>query len=139
MAIAVTALTLLAGWGGTVYGWLSPRSWGSPRLSSSPARCSTAPRPGPPIRSSPSACSPTDLRAHHHHRRLRPIGLFSTVSYIPTFLQMVHGYGATASGYLTLPAVLGMIVATSISGVVSSKTAIIARSSSAAWPSWPPA
>ncbi|MEZ5767237.1 MAG: MDR family MFS transporter [Paracoccaceae bacterium] len=50
------------------------------------------------------------------------IGLFSTVSYIPTFLQMVHGYGATASGYLTLPAVLGMIVATSISGVVSSKT-----------------
>lgn len=35
---------------------------------------------------------------------------------------MVHGCGATASDYLTLPAVLGMIVATSISGVISSKT-----------------
>ncbi len=50
------------------------------------------------------------------------LGLFATVSYIPTYLQMVYGYGATVSGYLTLPWIVGMMIATMVSGIVSSKT-----------------
>ncbi|ASU84838.1 MFS transporter [Nocardiopsis gilva YIM 90087] len=44
------------------------------------------------------------------------IAMFSTVSYLPTFLQMVNGVSATVSGLLMIPMVVGMLVATIGSG-----------------------
>ncbi|TDQ46912.1 MDR family MFS transporter [Actinorugispora endophytica] len=40
------------------------------------------------------------------------IAMFSTVSYLPTFLQMVNGATATESGLLMIPMVVGMLTAT---------------------------
>ncbi|WP_017592379.1 MDR family MFS transporter [Nocardiopsis potens] len=50
------------------------------------------------------------------------IAMFSTVSYLPTFLQMVNGASATESGLMMLPMVAGMLAATITSGRLISRT-----------------
>ena len=50
------------------------------------------------------------------------IAMFSTVSYLPTFLQMVSGASATESGLLMLPMVAGMLTATITTGRIISAT-----------------
>ncbi|MCY9787083.1 MFS transporter [Nocardiopsis sp. EMB25] len=50
------------------------------------------------------------------------IAMFSTVSYLPTFLQMVNGASATESGLLMLPMVFGMLTSTITTGRLISAT-----------------
>ncbi|MUL43103.1 MFS transporter [Streptomonospora sp. PA3] len=50
------------------------------------------------------------------------IAMFSTVSYLPTFLQMVNGASATESGLWMLPMVAGMLTATITTGRIISRT-----------------
>jgi EmrB/QacA subfamily drug resistance transporter len=50
------------------------------------------------------------------------IAMFSTVSYLPTFLQMVNGATATESGLLMLPIVAGMLTATITTGRLITST-----------------
>ncbi|GAA4908793.1 MDR family MFS transporter [Streptomonospora salina] len=50
------------------------------------------------------------------------IAMFSTVSYLPTFLQMVNGASATESGLRMLPMVAGMLTATITTGRLISRT-----------------
>ncbi|MDA2805095.1 MDR family MFS transporter [Nocardiopsis suaedae] len=50
------------------------------------------------------------------------IAMFSTVSYLPTFLQMVNGATATESGLMMLPMVAGMLAATITTGRLISST-----------------
>jgi EmrB/QacA subfamily drug resistance transporter len=123
MATSVSALTLMSSWGGTVYAWTSPEivGLGMVVLVGSALFVFAETRATDPIIplglfSSRVFSVATVLGI------LGALGLFATVSYIPTYLQMVYGYGAMVSGYLTLPSILGMIVATSVSGVISSKT-----------------
>lgn len=50
------------------------------------------------------------------------IAMFSTVAYLPTFLQMVNGASATESGLMMIPMVVGMLTATIGSGRIISST-----------------
>ncbi len=50
------------------------------------------------------------------------IVMFAVTSYMPTYLQMVYGHSATASGLLMLPMVLGVTVTSLTSGRLISRT-----------------
>ncbi|GAB2482302.1 MDR family MFS transporter [Nocardiopsis aegyptia] len=50
------------------------------------------------------------------------IAMFSTVSYLPTFFQMVKGASATESGLLMIPMVAGMLTSTITTGRLISAT-----------------
>ncbi|WP_405769086.1 MFS transporter [Actinacidiphila glaucinigra] len=50
------------------------------------------------------------------------VGLFGAASYLPTFLQMVNGVSATESGLLMLPMMLGVVLASVVSGHMISRT-----------------
>ena len=123
MAIAVTCLTLLSSWGGTRYDWISPQiiGLGIVVVIAGVLFVRTEMRATDPIIpiglfSSRIFSVATALGI------FAALGLFATVSYLPTYFQMVYGYGAVVSGYLMLPAILGMMVASGVSGIISSKT-----------------
>nr|WP_310720271.1 MFS transporter [Streptomyces lydicus] len=50
------------------------------------------------------------------------LALFGAASYLPTFLQMVDGASATASGLLMLPMMGGIVLASVVSGRLISRT-----------------
>lgn len=50
------------------------------------------------------------------------VALFGAASYLPTFLQMVDGVGATESGLLMLPMMGGIVVASLVAGHLVSRT-----------------
>ena len=50
------------------------------------------------------------------------IGMFGGMMTLPMLLQIVNGVTPTESGFLMLPMVLGMMIATTVSGQVTSKT-----------------
>ncbi|MER6124124.1 MDR family MFS transporter [Streptomyces sp. NPDC001795] len=50
------------------------------------------------------------------------IGMFAIIGYMPTYLQMVYGKSATASGLLLIPMVVGIMATAIPSGQVISKT-----------------
>jgi EmrB/QacA subfamily drug resistance transporter len=50
------------------------------------------------------------------------IGMFGGMMTLPLLLQIVNGVGATESGFLMLPMVLGMMTASIVSGTVTGKT-----------------
>lgn len=50
------------------------------------------------------------------------IGLFSVVSYIPTYIQMAYRTTATVSGLVPIATVLGMLVASLATGFLASRT-----------------
>lgn len=49
------------------------------------------------------------------------IGMMGAISYLPTYFQIVHGLGATAAGYMTVPMMLGMMITSIGSGFIASK------------------
>ncbi|WP_240139807.1 MDR family MFS transporter [Streptomyces sp. MUM 178J] len=48
--------------------------------------------------------------------------MFGTMTYLPTFLQVVQGVSPTTSGVYLLPMVLGMLVTSTLSGQIVSRT-----------------
>ncbi|MDH2389448.1 MFS transporter [Streptomyces sp. HNM0663] len=48
--------------------------------------------------------------------------MFGTMTYLPTFLQVVQGVSPTMSGVYLLPMVLGMLVTSTLSGQIVSRT-----------------
>ena len=50
------------------------------------------------------------------------IGLFSVVSFVPTFVQMVYGTSATISGVVPIAMVFGMLIASLVTGWLASRT-----------------
>ena len=121
--VAVSALTLLSGWGGTTYAWLSPQiiGLGALVIIGSIAFVLVEQRATDPI-------IPMRLFENHTFALttllgvICALGLLATVAYIPTYLQMVYGFGATMSGYLMLPSILGTMVTSIGSGIISSRT-----------------
>ena len=49
-------------------------------------------------------------------------GMIGVLSYLPTYLQMVYGYSATASGLLLVPMTLGMLSSSILSGVLVARS-----------------
>ncbi|SEN29779.1 MDR family MFS transporter [Actinacidiphila rubida] len=48
--------------------------------------------------------------------------MFGALTYLPTFLQVVHGYSPTLSGVHMIPLVIGMLVSSTGSGQIVSRT-----------------
>ncbi len=50
------------------------------------------------------------------------VGLFSVVSYVPTYVQMAYGASVTVSGLVPIATVFGMLVSTLVTGWLASRT-----------------
>lgn len=50
------------------------------------------------------------------------VGLFSVVSYVPTYIQMAYGASATVSGLVPIATVFGMLVSTLVTGWIASRS-----------------
>jgi EmrB/QacA subfamily drug resistance transporter len=123
MAAASTCLVLLTSWGGTEYAWdsrviigLGAGAVGTAVLFLVVERF--AAEPIIPLRLfRDSVFNVSGLMG-----AVIGVALFGAASYLPTFLQMVDGVSATASGLLMLPMMGGVVVASIVSGQLISRS-----------------
>ncbi|WP_406135572.1 MFS transporter [Streptomyces sp. NBC_01089] len=123
LAATSTCLVLLTTWGGTEY------AWGSRPIVGLAAGCAVtallflavehrAPEPIIPLRLfRDSIFNVTALVG-----AVVGVALFGAASYLPTFLQMVDGASATESGLFMLPMMGGVVIASIVSGQLTSRT-----------------
>ncbi len=123
MAIAVTSIILVTSWGGTQY------EWGSgviialivTAVLSSIAFVIAEHKAVQPI-------IPLSLFANGNFVLATVAGLFigvamfGAISYMPTYLQMVTGVGATVSGLLMVPMVVGLMSTALTTGFLAART-----------------
>ncbi|AWI31927.1 MFS transporter [Streptomyces sp. ICN441] len=123
LAAASTCLVLLTSWGGTEYAWDSRVILGLAAGAAGTALLFLvvehhAPEPVLPLRLfRDSVFNVTGLVG-----AVVGVALFGAAGYLPTFLQMVDGAGATESGLLMLPMMGGIVVASLVSGQLISRT-----------------
>ncbi|MBQ0825599.1 MFS transporter [Streptomyces tagetis] len=123
LAAASTCLVLLTSWGGTEYAWDSEviLALGAGAAVSTVLFLvaeHVAPEPLIPLRLfRDSVFNVTGLVG-----LVVGVALFGAASYLPTFLQMVDGASATASGLLMLPMMGGIVGASIVSGQLISRT-----------------
>ncbi len=123
MAVAVTAIILVASWGGTQYDWGSATIVGLGVVATvfSALFVLAEHRAAEPI-------IPLGLFRSRNFVLATVAGLFigiamfGTIAYLPTYLQMVTGVGATESGLMLLPMVLGLMTAAIATGQLAART-----------------
>ena len=123
VAVAVCSLALATSWGGVEYAWNSPviiclvaaAVLFSVMFAVAEAK---AKHPIMPL-----------LLFKNRNFMLTTIGgfiiLFATMaamSYLPTYFQIAHGLSATAAGYMQVPTSIAYLIASTISGVLISKS-----------------
>ena len=118
-----TSVVLATSWGGTTYAWSSPViiglfTAGALFLVAWYFSARYAAEPVLPLRlfrnSVFSVCSGIGLAAG--------FAMFGALSYLPLFLQVVHGVSPTISGVYLLPMVLGLLLTSIGSGQVIART-----------------
>jgi EmrB/QacA subfamily drug resistance transporter len=120
---AVACLVLLTSWGGTTYAWASPViiGLGGAVLALSAAWLVSARHAADPViplrlfrdRTVGVACAISLIIG---------IGMLGAISYLPTYLQIVTGVSATASGLLLLPLIAGLLATSISSGRLITRT-----------------
>lgn len=123
MAVAVTAIILVASWGGTEYDWNSPTIlWLIVIAAVFAALFVVAEhKAAEPI-------IPLGLFKSRNFVLATAAGLFigvamfGTLAYLPTYLQMVAGVNATVSGFMMLPMIAGLMSTAITTGFLASKT-----------------
>ncbi|MFD1211321.1 MDR family MFS transporter [Arthrobacter sp. GCM10027362] len=123
LAMASTAAILLTSWAGNTYAWDSPVIiWLGVAAAAAAALLAAVER---------RAAEPVlPLRLFRTRNFALPtligiavgIAMFSTIAYMPTFLQMVNGATAVQSGLMMIPMVAGMLTATIGTGQLISRT-----------------
>lgn len=123
MAIAVTSLILVCTWGGGEYAWTSPTIlWlGAVAIVSAVLFCIVESRVKEPLIPLRMMRNPVFSVATLVGMIAIGLGMFSVISYMPTYLQMVYGYSATESGLLLIPMVAGLFLGATVSGALVSK------------------
>ena len=122
MDAGAVALVLVATWGGTQYDWTSPVIivLGVAGVACWVAFVVVESHVADPI-------LPTAILANRTFiistlvGMLAMGGMIGVLSYLPTYLQMVYGYSATASGLLLVPITLGMLASSILSGILVSR------------------
>ncbi|GAA1777269.1 hypothetical protein GCM10009834_40220 [Streptomonospora arabica] len=123
LAAASVCLVLVSSWGGTEYDWSSPVIIGLGAGAAAAAALFVLAE-----RYAAEPIIPLRLFADREFVLTSLVGItvgiamFSTVSYLPTFLQMVNGASATESGLRMIPMVAGMLTATITTGQIISRT-----------------
>ncbi len=123
LAVGSTGLVLLTTWGGSAYAWRSREILG---LGAGTLVCGLlfvlverfAKEPVIPLRLFRDGVFNTSALVG----ATVGVALFGAASYLPTFLQMVDGASATGSGLLMLPMMLGVVLASVVSGQLISRT-----------------
>jgi EmrB/QacA subfamily drug resistance transporter len=123
MAVAVTAVILVASWGGTEY------EWGSTTMN-----VLIAIAVGFSIlfvlaeRRAAEPIIPLSLFRSRNFVLATSVGLFigvamfGALAYLPTYLQIVTGTNATISGLMMIPMVLGLMISAITTGQLASRT-----------------
>jgi EmrB/QacA subfamily drug resistance transporter len=123
LAAASTGLVLFTTWGGTTY------SWGSPLIialivataMAVAALVAVERRAAEPIMS-PHLFKDRNFKLTTIAGLITGIAMFGAMAYLPTYLQMVTGAGATKAGLLMIPMMIGLLVTSVVSGQLVSKT-----------------
>jgi EmrB/QacA subfamily drug resistance transporter len=123
MAVAVTAIILVASWGGTEYDWGSATILGLAAVAAafSALFVLAEHRADEPI-------IPLALFRSRNFVLATTAGLFigvamfGTIAYLPTYLQMVTGAGATESGLMLLPMIAGLMITAITTGQLAART-----------------
>lgn len=123
MAVAVTSIILVTSWGGNTYDWDSPQVlWLIVTAVVAAAAFVVAEH------KASDPLIPLSLFRSRNFVLATVAGLFigvamfGTLAYLPTYLQIVAGVGATVSGYLMLPMIAGLMISTIGTGAIASKT-----------------
>ena len=123
MTVAVTAVVLVASWGGVAY------RWGSPVIVSISAVAVLAGAAF--IAAEHRAADPIIPLALFRNRTftsatiaglVMAVATFGAIGYLPTYLQMVKGLGATGAGLVMLTLVAGLAVASAGSAQIVRRT-----------------
>lgn len=123
LSTATASLVLLATWGGSTYGWLSPTIIGLALLTvaSGIAFVRVEFRADEPI-------MPMHLFKQRNFNLTTIAGLmigiamFGAMSYLPTYLQMATGATATVAGLLMVPMMGSLLIVSVVSGIYVSRT-----------------
>jgi EmrB/QacA subfamily drug resistance transporter len=123
LAASSTGLVLFTTWGGTTY------SWGSPLIIALIVATAVAVaalvaverKAAEPIMS-PHLFKDRNFKLTTIAGLITGIAMFGAMAYLPTYLQMVTGAGATKAGLLMIPMMIGLLVTSVASGQLVSKT-----------------
>lgn len=123
MAVAVTAIILIASWGGTEYEWDSPTILWLIVIAVvfSALFVFAEYKAAEPI-------IPLSLFKSRNFVLATAAGLFigvamfGALAYVPTYLQIVTGVNATVSGLMMLPMILGLMGGAIVTGQLAAKT-----------------
>ncbi|MEV0125643.1 MFS transporter [Streptomyces sp. NPDC050703] len=123
IASVATCLVLVASLGGTTWAWASPQIIGLAVLGVLLAAVFVAVERG-----AAEPVLPLKLFRVRTFTLAAVISfivgfaMFGAMTYLPTFLQVVHGVSPTMSGVHMLPMVIGMLLSTTVSGQIVSRT-----------------
>lgn len=123
LAATSTAFVLLTSWGGTTYDWSSPTILllGAGSALGVVLFVLAERRAADPV-------IPLGLFRDRNFTLPAVVGLtvgiamFATISFLPTFLQMVRGASATESGLMMIPMTIGLLVTSVLTGRLISAT-----------------
>lgn len=120
---AVSSILLVTVWGGNTYAWGSPLIIGLAVLGAVLIAVFVAwemrvPEPLLPMRLFKNPVF-TNTSAVSF---MFGVSFFGAIIYLPVYLQVVRGYGPTASGLLLLPLVLGIFITSTGSGLLITRT-----------------
>ncbi|MFF5626893.1 MDR family MFS transporter [Microbacterium sp. NPDC012755] len=123
MAVAVTAIILVASWGGTEYEWNSPTIIWLLVIATVFAALF--------VLAEYKASEPIIPLALFKSRNFVlataaglfiGVAMFGALAYLPTYLQMATGVNATISGFMMLPMIAGLMFTAITTGFLASKT-----------------
>jgi EmrB/QacA subfamily drug resistance transporter len=123
LAIASTCLVLTTVWGGTTYAWGSPTVIAliGGTIIAAVAFMSVERKALQPIMP-PHLFKDRNFRLTTGAGLIIGIAMFGALAYLPTYLQMVTGAGATKAGLLMIPMMAALLVSSVVSGQLVSKT-----------------
>ncbi|UIK89157.1 MDR family MFS transporter [Arthrobacter polaris] len=123
LGITSTLLVLLSTWGGTKYDWNSPQiiGLGAGTVLAGALFVLTEHRAEHPVMSL-HLFKDRNFNLTTAAGLITGIAMFGTLAYLPTYLQMVTGANATQAGFLMIPMMAGLLVASITSGQLVSKT-----------------
>jgi len=123
MSVSVVSLILASVWAGVTYAWGSPQviSLFIATIVFGAAFALWERRASEPL--IPMSLFKSDIfRVSVLLSVLTGITMFAAILYIPQYQQIVRGYSPTKSGLMTIPLVIGLLVASITSGRIISKT-----------------